>query len=161
MVGKASLVIVTVLVVDVQPGLLIVHTNTYVPDCVKPLACVFGSFTELKVISPTTKGAGTLCTVHAPVPTIGVLPAMSVVLTQIFCPAPATATVGGAERLMIRVDSEAGQVPLEIVHLNTFTPTPILVTCTVGLLVKPVNVPLPLTNVQLPVPMAGALPCIV
>lgn len=52
---------------------------------------------------------------------------------------------------------EFGQGGFEIVHINTFAPAPNPVTVVVG---DPgvVIVPVPLTNVQVPVPVVGAFP---
>lgn len=58
---------------------------------------------------------------------------------------------------MVTCDEEAVQGGLEIVHSNTFGPTPNPVTPDVG---DPgvVIVPVPLTSVQVPVPVVGVFP---
>src|SRR5580765_4358819 len=55
---------------------------------------------------------------------------------------------------------ESAQAPFEIFHLRTFAPVPKPVIVVVGL-VGVVIVPLPLTNVQSPVPTTGVFAAIV
>lgn len=54
--------------------------------------------------------------VHAPVPTAGVLPASVVVVAQMVCEGPAFEIVGEASLLIATVEEEAGHTPLEMVH---------------------------------------------
>lgn len=70
---------------------------------------------------------------------------------------PAAAAVGGATPVIVTVDVEAAQGGFEIVHMNTFGPTPNPVTPEVGD-DGVVIVPAPLTNVQAPVPAVGVFP---
>ena len=58
---------------------------------------------------------------------------------------------------MVTWSVDAVQVPFEIVHWNTFVPTPKPVNPDVGL-VGVVIVPVPETNVHKPVPTTGVLP---
>jgi hypothetical protein len=57
---------------------------------------------------------------------------------------------------MVMVLSEGGQTPFEIVHLNTFAPTPKLDTLELAC-VGTAIVPAPLTNVHTPLPTTGKL----
>ena len=95
--------------------------------------------------------------VHKPVPLTGLLPANTAVVKQVVWLVPATEGVGLANLVMVTVLSEGVQLPFEIVHLNTFAPTPKLETellLAVGLLI----VATPLTNVQKPLPTVGTFP---
>ena len=65
--------------------------------------------------------------------------------------------VGAASLVIVTSSVELGHTPLLIVHRNTFAPTPNAVTPDVGL-PGVVIVPVPLTNVHVPVPTVGALP---
>ena len=57
----------------------------------------------------------------------------------------------------VTVEEELGQVPLEIVHLNTLFPTPNAVMPEVGL-AGVVIAPAPLERLQSPVPITGVFP---
>ncbi len=64
----------------------------------------------------------------------------------------------GASLTVIVISSKlSAQTPLEIVHLNTLSPIPKAVTPELKALTS-VIVPVPDTNVQVPVPTAGSLP---
>ena len=54
--------------------------------------------------------------VQLPVPTAGVFPASVAVVEQMDCVVPALDTVGNACLVIVTVDTEVGQVPLEVVH---------------------------------------------
>jgi hypothetical protein len=93
-----------------------------------------------------------------PVPTTGVLPFNGDEnAAQILVEIPALATVGFASCVMATVEIEAGQIPLLIVHWNTFVPTPNPVTPLLGLPGE-VMAPTPEIKLQLPVPTSGLLP---
>lgn len=85
-VGEASLVIVTVSLVEPQPGLLTVQTNVLAPtdNAVTPDAGLAGVVTD----------ALPAITVHDPVPTAGALAARLVVAAQTVWSGPASASEG-------------------------------------------------------------------
>ena len=95
--------------------------------------------------------------VQTPVPTLGLLPAKIAVVVHTLWSVPATEVEGLASLVIVTVLSLTAQPPLEIVHLNTFAPTPKLDT-PVLLAVASANVPVPLTTLHKPVPIPGLLP---
>ena len=70
---------------------------------------------------------------------------------------PASAIVASASTLIVTSSEDVGHVPFDVVHVNTFAPTPNPVTPDVGE-EGVVIVPVPDVNVQVPVPTAGVLP---
>ena len=96
-------------------------------------------------------------TVHAPVPTVGELPANVVVLAHTVSSDPAFAVVGVSSRVMITVSRVIGQVPFVIVQTNEFAPSVNPVTPDVGEL-GVVTVALPAITVHVPLPGEGVLP---
>ncbi len=87
-VGTEPTLIVTVLVLDGQTLLEIVHSNTLAP-WLKPL-------TEVAAEEVLAKEPAPLSTDQLPVPTDGVLAERVAVLTVMFCVVPALEVLGGA-----------------------------------------------------------------
>ena len=72
---------------------------------------------------------GPLTIVHVPVPVEGLFPARVVVaVLQRLWFDPASAVVGGAEFVTVTVLVEGGQVPLDMLHWNTYVPVNMPVT---------------------------------
>lgn len=78
MVGSASIVIVTSSVDGEHTPLAMVHLNVTLAPTVKPVMVVVSEFGVVIVAVPDT-------TVHAPVPTVAVLPAKVVLVTLHKC----------------------------------------------------------------------------
>jgi len=148
-VGDGSRVIVTVSLVDPQPGLLIVHTNVFAPaeSPVTPDVALPGDVTD----------AVPAITVHDPVPTVGVLPARVAVVEQTVWSGPALAVVGDAALVIVIVSLDEGQEALLMVHTNVLAPTDSAVTPEVAL-EGVVTEAVPAMTVHTPVPTVGALP---
>lgn len=145
-VGKLSRCISTVELLDAHTPLPMVHANTLDPTPTDVIA-LLGELGLVMVPAPDTS-------VHVPVPTAGVLPASTVEVAQMVWLGPATDVVGKSSRVMLTVDILGGHTPLLMVHCNTCVPTPmpvILLLAAFGLLM----VKVPLTTLQLPVPIAG------
>src|ERR1017187_2794849 len=149
--GAASLM-VTLLLVEGQTPLEMVHCSTEAAPGVSPVTPELNTVGEVTTAVPEV-------TVHAPVPGAGLLPARVVTRTlQRFCVAPALATGAGAASLMVTLLLVEGQTPLEMVHSRTdaapgVSPvTPELNT------VGEVTTAEPEVTVQAPVPGAGLLP---
>ena len=98
-----------------------------------------------------------LTTVHKPIPTTGALPAKVAVVPHIDWGGPATEGVTVGETIIVSLLVVGRQGGLAIVHIKTFIPVPNPVTDDVGE-AGVVIVPVPLTNVQVPVPTVGVLP---
>ena len=148
-VGSSSLVIVTSSKEGGHTPLVIVHLNTLAPSP-SPVTPLVGEPGVVMVPVP-------LISVHVPLPTVGVLPPSVAVVAHTVWLVPASATVGLASTVMVTSSKESAQTPLEMVHLNTFAPSPNPVTPLVG---EPgvVMVPVPFTSVHVPLPTVGALP---
>jgi hypothetical protein len=101
-VGGAVLIIVIASVDGVQAPLLIVHTNVLVPT-LRPVTPEVGEPGEVTVADPAV-------TVHAPVPTVAVLPASVAVVAQTVWSGPAFAVVGAGVTVIVW-DCVAEQVP--------------------------------------------------
>ena len=127
----------------------IVQTNVFAPTD-KPVMPDVGSPGVVTVALPAM-------TVHAPVPTVGVLPARLAVVPQISWSGPAFAVVGAASRVIVTVSFDAGHEALLIVQMNVFAPIDKPVTPDVGSL-GVVTVALPAITVHAPVPTVGVLP---
>ena len=98
---------------------------------------------------------------HAPAPFSGVLPPSEPLskTPQMFCVDPTVAVVGVAGLVIVTVLSDGVQLPLLIVHLNTYTPGITLVTVVlynVALVIAGVFGPL--TSVHNPVAGDGSFP---
>ncbi|HEY6190915.1 MAG TPA: hypothetical protein VI215_01165, partial [Bacteroidota bacterium] len=148
-VGEASRVITTVSLDEGQLAFVIVQTNVLVPT-ERPVTPDVGSPALVTFALPAI-------TVHAPVPTDGVLPARVVVVEQTVSSGPALAVVGEASRVITTVSLDGGQLALLIVQTNAFTPTERAVTPEVG---SPgvVTIALPVMTVHAPVPTNAVLP---
>jgi hypothetical protein len=130
---------------------VIFHSNSFKPTP-NNITC------ELGEVGVTTN-PGPLTTFHTPIPTTGVLPAKLAVdvFAQTDWVGPALETVGFASRCIETVEVEFAQTPFPIVHWNTFTPTPKVLTALVGN-VGVAIVPAPETKLHVPVPIAGVFP---
>ena len=148
-VGDWSLVIVTVSLDDGHVPLLIVQTNVFAPT-INPVTPDVGLLGVVTVALPAI-------TVHAPVPTVGVLPASVAVVAQTVWSNPAAAVVGDSSRMIVTVSLEEGHVPLPIVQTKVLAPTDNPVTPEVGEL-EVVTVALPAMIAHPPVPTVGVLP---
>jgi len=116
-----------------------------------PVTVEVGEVGVVIVPEPDTK-------VHKPVPIAGTFPArVAVEVIQTDCARPAFAAVGTAKRVIITVSILGGQLPLLIVHFNTFAPTPKAVNPEVGD-AGVVIVAAPETSAHVPAPIAGVLP---
>src|ERR1051326_5954585 len=148
-VGEASRVITTVSLDEGQLAFVIVQTNVLVPT-ERPVTPDVGSPALVTFALPAI-------TVHAPVPTDGVLPARVVVVEQTVSSGPALAVVGEASRVITTVSLDGGQLALLIVQTNAFTPTERAVTPEVG---SPdvVTIAFPVMTVHAPVPTNAVLP---
>ncbi len=149
MVGDSSLVIVTESFEAGHDPLVIVQTKLFAPTD-NPVTPDVGSLGVVTVALPAI-------TVHAPVPTVGVLPANVVAVEHTVWSDPAFAVVAGVSLVIVTVSFDDGQVPLLIVHTNEFAPTDNPVTPDVGEL-GVVTVALPAITVQVPDPTVGVLP---
>ena len=116
---------------------------------------------DVPVVGALNDTVPPLTILHAPVPAVGVLPPSDPLskTPQMFCVDPAVAVVGVAELVIVTVLSDGVQLPLLIVHLNTYTPGITLVTVVLY------NVALviagefgPLTRVHNPVAGDGLFP---
>ena len=147
--GAASRVITTVSLDEGQLALLTVQTNVLTP-------------TE-RLVTPDVGSPGVVTfalpaiTVHAPVPTDGVLPARVVDVEQTVSSGPAVAVVGEASRVTTTVSLDGGQLALLIVQTNVLAPTLRFVTPEPGS-VTVVTLPVPVSTVHAPVPTVAVLP---
>jgi len=150
------LMLMLTLAVEAGQGALpvIVQRTTTGPAPPVWVKVAFGLLALLKFPVPP------LTTLHAPVPTLGVLPPRPALipLAHIVCAPPTVAVVGGCTTVMIILSEVAVQTPLLIVQRSTTGPAPpVWVNVEVGdaaLLKVPVP---PLTTDQAPVPNAGVL----
>jgi hypothetical protein len=149
--GASSLVIVIVLTLGGQVPLLIVQVKVVVPigRLLMPLLA------ELALLNVTPAAL----LVHVPEPTLGTLPDKLEVVPQIVWSLPAIDTLGLASLVIVTVLSLGGQVPLVIVHLNTYVPAtvkPLAVAVFKLVLLKATFAPLgELTTLHTPVPVVG------
>lgn len=145
-VGVPLTVIVTSSVEGVQGALAMVQRNTLAPTP-NPVKPEVGE--EGVVIVPEPE-----ILVQVPVPVVGVLPASVAVVAHIVWSGPAAEVVGLATLV---ITTSSFEVLHPIVQRNVFAPTPNPVTPEVGLFGE-VMVPVPLTRVQVPLPVVGVLP---
>src|SRR5260221_435242 len=147
-VGDASRVIVTLSFDGGHDPLVTVQTKVFAPT-ERPVTPEVGSPGVVTFAVP-------VITIHAPVPTVGVLPAREAVVEQTVSSGPAFAVVGGASRVITTVSLEGGQLALLTVQMNEFAPTLRLVTPEDG---SPGVVTLadPASTVHAPVPTVGVL----
>jgi len=104
---------------------------------------------------------GPLTCVHVPVPTVGALPAIVAEppVVQIVWSGPALAVVGDATNVMITLSCDAVHGVFAMVQRKVYAPATETVTFEVAeFAFENDAVPGPATNVQVPVPVAGALP---
>src|SRR5260221_12092967 len=148
-VGDASRVIVTLSFDGGHDPLVTVQTKVFAPT-ERPVTPEVGSAGVATLPVPAR-------TVHAPTPTVGVLPARVAVVEQTVSSGPALAVVGGASRVITTVSRDEGQLALLTVQMNEFTPTLRLVTPEDG---SPgvVTFPVPASTVHAPVPTVGVFP---
>jgi len=149
-VGKSFTINATVAVEARQGGLEMVHAKIFMPKP-KPVIVEF-SWVGFEIVPlPETR-------VHKPVPTVGVLAAIMVVLEEIqrVCVTPALAVVGTLLTVIATVDVVGAHGGLEIVQAKTFTPRFMPVTDVVGDS-EFVMVPLPDIRVQTPLPTIAVL----
>lgn len=126
------------------------HSKTFVP-IPKPVIPEFGFPGFVTTPEPEIK-------VQVPVPVAAIFPARTAVVElQITWSGPALEVVGLAATLMVTIEEEDGQVPLEMVQAKRFTPALNPVTPELN---NPgiVTVPLPITTVHKPVPTLGLFP---
>ena len=148
-VGIASTLISTSSTDAGQDPLVIVHWNVFVP-IPNP---VTGEVAEVGVVIvplPETS-------VQIPEPIVGMFPFNKENEAQIVESNPALAIVIDGFTINETVSEEVGHVPFEIVHTKVFSPVLIPVIEEVGE-VGVVIIPLPVTTVQLPIPIPGILP---
>ena len=148
-VGTASLFIITSSVDIAQTPFVIVQRKVFAPTP-KPVIPEVGD--DGVVIVPVP-----VINVHAPVPIIGEFPAKVAVVEQTVWSGPALDVVGTASLLIITSSVDIAHTPFVIVQRNVFAPTPKPVMPEVGD-VGVVIVPVPVINVQAPVPIAGIFP---
>src|SRR5258707_768712 len=123
-VGDASRVIVTLSFDGGHDPLVTVQTKVFAP-------------TE-RAVTPDVGSPGVVTfavpviTIHAPVPTVGELPARVAVVEQTVSSGPAFAVVGGASRVITTVSRDEGQLALVIVQKKVLTPTIKFVASDVG-----------------------------
>jgi hypothetical protein len=142
-------VIVTSSVEGVHVPFEIVHRKVFTP-AFKPVTPEVGDKGFVIVAVPAI-------TVHAPVPTTGVLDASVAIVSQIDWSVPAAEIVGKSSRSIVISSDEAVHVPLEIVHRNVFMPTLNPVTSEVGE-EGVVTAPDPVITVHNPAPTPGVFP---
>ena len=111
---------------------------------------MLNKFGEVIVAPPDTK-------LHVPVPTAGLFPFKVAVVAHTVWFAPATDVLGLRSRCTETVELEFGQLPLPIVHCNTFIPAPNAVKPVLNKFGE-VIVAIPDTKLQVPVPTAGLFP---
>src|SRR5258706_3257352 len=145
-VGDASRVITTVSLDEGQLALLIVHTKAFTPT-LRFVTPDVGS-PEVVTLAPP------VMTVHAPVPTVGEIPARTVVIEQTVSSGPALAVVGDASRVTTTVSLDGGQLALLIVQTNVLAPTLRFVTPEAGS-AGVVKIPDPARTVHAPAPTVG------
>jgi hypothetical protein len=147
--GAGSLVIVTSSVELGHEPFVIVQRNVFAPTD-KPVTPDVGDPGVVTDPDPAI-------TVHAPVPTVGILPAKAAVVAHTLWSGPAFDVVGDASRVIVTSSAELGHEPFVIVQRNVFAPTDKPVTPDVG---EPgvVTDPVPAITVQAPVPTVGVLP---
>ena len=147
-VGAASRVIETLSFDGGHDPLVTVQTKV-LPPTERPVTPDDGSAGVVTLPDPAS-------TVHAPVPTVGVLPARVAIVKQTVSSGPALAVVGGASRVITTVSFDEGQLAFVIVQTNAFAPTERPVTPEVG---SPgvVTLPVPVRTVHAPVPTDGVL----
>lgn len=149
MVGMSSTQISTSSIVGGQVAPVIVQRKMLEP-MLKPVTEVIEEVGLTIVPLPLT-------TVQNPVPTTGTFPFNVEENAQIAESIPALAVVGKASTKIVTVSDVEGQVPLEMVHTNVLMPLLIPVMPHVGE-EGDVNVPVPTTVVQSPLPMVGVFP---
>jgi hypothetical protein len=152
MVGGAVLVNITSSV-EVQAKFVIVHLNVALVPAGTPVTPEVGEEGVVIVAVPLT-------TLHAPVPTVAVLPAsVNVLVLQLAWSVPALAVVGGTLLFVSTTSSVDGiQGLFEIVHLKVaLVPAGTPVTPEVGE-DGVVIVAVPLTTLHAPVPTVAVLP---
>lgn len=93
-------------------------------------------------------------TIHIPVPTAGVLAANEEEEEQIVWSGPASAVVGSGSLKIVTWSTDAGQVPLEIVHWKIFEPELIPVIEVVADPGETIT-PVPENKVHTPLPVTG------
>jgi hypothetical protein len=148
-VTSDSRVIVTVSREGGHDAFVIVQTNVFAPT-VNPVTPDVGEPGVVTVALPAM-------TVHAPVPTVAVLPANVAVELHTPKSAPAFAVVGDSSLEMLTVSFVVAQTPLLIIHSNEFDPMLNPVTPDAGL-PGAVTVALPAMTVHVPLPTVGVLP---
>jgi hypothetical protein len=128
-----------------------VQANTFVPVASPVMAEVGEVELEITPVPETN--------VQTPLPTVGVLPAISVVGVEIHkvWSGPATDVVGSLLTLIVTLELDDAHGEFEIVHTITLLPVAKLVTVVVGEL-GVVIVPDPEAMVQIPVPTVGVFP---
>src|SRR5258708_14141910 len=145
-VGDASRVITTVSFEGGQLKLLIVQTNMLAPT-ERPVTPDVGFPGVVTLPDPPS-------TVHAPVPTFGVLPARVAVVAQTVSSGPAFAAVGDSSRVIVTLSFDGGQDPFVTVQTKVLVPTERPVTPDVR---SPgvVTLAVPVITVHAPVPTVG------
>ena len=149
-VGDDKTVMTTVSIDGEQGGLEIVHSKIFCPQP-KPETAVVGLEALLNVQLPLTFD-------HAPVPTVGVLAASVVLVTEQSCwslPALAMVIEPACVITTVSFDEEHGE--FDIVHTKVFVPALKPVTVEVGF-EGLVTIPLPFIFVHNPVPDVGVFP---
>ena len=145
-VGKASFVIDTSSVLELQKPLLMVHLNSVVVPAPKPVMPVVDNVAVLIVHVPLT-------ILHTPVPITGVLPLKLAMAVLHSCwSEPASATVAGSDTVMVTSSDVAVHVPLVMVHRKVVVVPAIKSLIAVVAELLTAIVQLPVTILQLPVP---------
>lgn len=134
-----------------QVPLVIVQVKIFAPPP-KLVTVVFSKVVFVIVPCPVTNA-------QAPLPIVGELAAIVTftLLIQIVWSAPALAVLGNGSTVIFTWSDDDGHVPLVIVHWKIFTPTVKPVTADVGE-VGLIGVPVPETNVHIPLPIIGVFP---
>jgi hypothetical protein len=154
--GTAYTLIVTLDDEGLHGALVIVQVNTYVPAPPRGENVDVGLAELLNWLAVKF---GPLATVHAPVPTVGVLAARVVLpVTQIFCVTPALAGVGLLLNVTLTLLEEVGQAPLAVVHCKRYDDPATPVNDDVGLYTFPNAPPEPPVILHIPVPTDGVFP---
>ena len=145
----------TSLVLGVHVPLVIVHLSVTLNPAVKPVTPLVG---EDGVVMTAPLAAPTM--LHAPVPTVAVLPAnVKLPLLHWLIADPALDTVGRGSFVKIISSCVVAHTPLPTVHLKVaVVVTPVIVV--VGEF-RLVIVAVPLTTLQVPVPIAAGVADIV
>ena len=133
-----------------QEPLVTLHSKTLGP-IFKLFALVAAAVTSVIAAFPAI-------ILQLPIPTEGTVAFKAMELVQVLSSFPAKAIDGGVSLVIETSSKDSGQAPFAaIVHLNTFAPKPnplTRLTASFGLVI----VPVPLTKVQVPVPVKAALP---